>query len=148
MNFFKQKVKCQKYLGGKGWVRIGEGTSRTVYVKKKKMDYVIKVPIIKEAQQENQNESKLSKKESRYAHCRLIKLFGIDCLLMEYLDPDITGPGVPTWSTHVDCRQVGRNSDGKWKAYDFPDDPLGGQNFNKRSHDEIVKTALKKKEIK
>lgn len=144
MSFQDRKVKCQKYLGGKGWVRISEGRSRTVYCKKTSMDYVLKVPILKEAQKENRREAKLSKKDDRYAQSRLIEIRGIECLLMEYLDPDITRYDLPTWSVHVDCRQVGRDENGNWKAYDFPDDPLG-ERETFRSHDEIVEIALKNK---
>lgn len=49
------------------------------------------------------------------AKCRLLSS-GV--LVMEYLEP-IPQSEVPDWADFVDCRQVGRNSKGVIKAYDY-----------------------------
>lgn len=142
MNFPAKKKKCQEYLKERGWVRIGDGRGRTVYCKKNSMDYVLKLPIQEEAQQENRKEVELSSKDDRYANARKVELFGVDCVLMEYITPEKSGYG-PPWSAKVDQAQVGKDKNGKWKAFDFPDDPLGDGGLE-RTHDEIVEIAVQR----
>lgn len=143
MNYEEKKDKVKKYLKEIGFKYAGDGKSRKVYYRN---SIVVKIPKFSEAQLENSCEWKAYKKSKdrgdEYASCRLFSLFSINLLMMErveVLDKEID----KSWVKKLDENQVGVDSDGNLKAFDYPDDPLySEEQLNKRTHDKIVELAL------
>ncbi|EGQ8302283.1 hypothetical protein ACFKAH_003479 [Vibrio parahaemolyticus] len=104
------------------------GTSRVSYVSKKA---VFKVPISQDGFKYNDFELSLLSSNIEggavYGHTRLAKPMGIDVIAMEIIEraeiEDIESRlgSVPDWIYEIDMGQVGFNSKGVLKAYDYAD---------------------------
>lgn len=111
-----------------GWTFLGQGWSRITLSRGKK--HVLKLPRCGEGNQCNQQESDAYAADHRHlARCRVLKLSGLTCLVMEKLDTAdayhrATLNGYPAWAVGMDGLQGGFNRHGEFVAYDFSSDLL------------------------
>lgn len=116
----------------KGWEIIDNGRHRIVM---KRGDYVLKIPLEEgcESYNRQEHEAYWGNEDPRYAPCYFVRIRGVGCLIMERLKETIT-PSVfahhlpreiiPDWAEHVDSYQIGRDRNGNFRCFDYPNDPL------------------------
>ena len=98
------------------------GSTRKVFFSKR---HVIKMPLDSYSEHFNVNEYHLYKSgynKDKYARCRLIKINGINVLVMEKLiiDTEIDYHLLPDWCNYLfDGRQVGYDKKGNIKIFDY-----------------------------
>lgn len=110
------------FLTLRGYILLGEGRNRKVYISKDKKR-VIKLAKNWDGTTDNHHEYRVQKNEKFFAKCKLFifKISGIEFLIMEYLEPINTFKlkNKPFWIDFIDCGQVGIDNKGELKAYDF-----------------------------
>lgn len=96
---------------------IGQGRNRIVFGISE--NYVAKIPINEKGVFDNGYERRCFKRGHvayPYARCRMLGDF---VLIMERLNLKVNKEDLPDWVKYVDCAQVGWNSRGKLKIYDY-----------------------------
>ena len=111
------------FIGRHGLVYVGRGSYRWTY-RTRSGRFVVKFPKCREyGEADNVLEAEACRGgEPCIARCRLIRVAGYDCLVMEWVEPiDYTGAPLPLpdWVDWIDCQQVGHNRRGRLVAYDF-----------------------------
>lgn len=102
---------------------LAAGRNRNVYLSRSGK-YVVKVPLNLFGDCDNHLEAnRFYRKDGFFgpghlARCRMAKLGGTWCLIMEIVKPSFA-KDLPDWTEGVDCQQVGYNRKGKLVAYDF-----------------------------
>jgi hypothetical protein len=89
----------------------------------------LKLPYTDDGEEANRYEHAVYKRrkvKERLAKCRLVKLYGLNCLLMEKVREmteeevcEHTAGGHDYWIYTIDCEQVGYNRRGKIVAWDY-----------------------------
>lgn len=111
--------KCIDFLKLLDFYEIKCGRHRCTFISEKR-NVVIKVPNSKLGVISNLSE--YSKKDNEnHANCRLLVLekSKIPIIIMEKLNLKVSFKDLPSWSKNYDCRQVGINKYGLYKAYDY-----------------------------
>ena len=100
--------------------RLGSGRHRTVFDMGD--GYVLKLPWNFEGIYSNELEARTANDNHSsdicYARCELIDFLGVPAVKMEKVDIAPRGK-LPSWTSYVDCQQVGYTTDGRLVAYDF-----------------------------
>lgn len=153
--FRRRKKFVRNYLQTRGFQYLRSGKGRSVWGNGR---IVIKVPNDPYTYQQNVHERRAwdRSRDPRYAACRLLKIYKIDCLMMEQLtvekDSDDHYPleDLPSWTMKLDCQQCGWDHDGNLKAFDYPEDPLDPDfdKYNYHDHDELVEIAQLRKQYR
>lgn len=117
-----------KELVKEGYTPLGTGKGRTALTRPNGR-FVLKLPYTDSGEEANRYEHavyKQGKAKERLAKCRLVKLYGLDCLLMEKVremtEEEIcehTADSYDHWIYEIDCEQVGYNRRGKIVAWDY-----------------------------
>lgn len=115
--------RFRPFIDRHGLTRVGSGCSRATY-RTRSGRYVVKFPWCDDCgETDNRYEHKgFSAGVPYYARCRLIRVAGADCLVMEWVDPlkCFDPPDeLPDWVDGIDCSQVGHTRRGKLVAYDY-----------------------------
>lgn len=93
------------------------GRHRATFISK---HCVIKFPLNFAGLRDNSIESKgYSDGYAAYAKGRKIMLGDFHCVVQEKLNMPTSRQGLPTWVMSIDCCQVGYDTKGRLKAYDF-----------------------------
>jgi hypothetical protein len=109
------------YLKHKYGESIGEGRHRIAFAGK---HCIIKMPVHFSTIRANHSEynrfkNPRSDENGRLARCRLVNLFDIPVIVMEKVEPVRNCLEMPEWAWQFDCGQVGKDSRGNIKAYDY-----------------------------
>lgn len=116
MDFQKELNALNEYYEHR-FLYIGRGRNRIAYSISK--NYIIKIPINQNGIDDNWYEATCFRKGNKnypYARCRMCGDF---VLIMEKLDLKINKKYLPDWVKWVDCAQVGYDSRGILKIYDY-----------------------------
>lgn len=93
------------------------GNSRATFISK---HCVFKFPLNFKGLRDNSIEGKQPDDDyAQYAKGRLLMLGDFNCVIQEKLTMPKSLSGLPTWVMSIDCGQVGYDTKGRLKAYDF-----------------------------
>ena len=103
---------------------IGWGRHRAVF---RRGNIVVKVPLSEYGVADNEREARYYRMEQEYYNIKYCKenhlarcfMFNQICLVMEYVKPAPELWGIESWTSAVDCGQIGHNKIGKLVAYDY-----------------------------
>lgn len=107
----------QKMIGK--YEMLGAGRCRMAF-KLKSGNYVVKVPLSENGEDDNCVESSKQDFGHPVAKARMVVIDGLYCAVMEYVEHyEGLREDTPEWTDFVDCGQFGYTKKGEMVAYDF-----------------------------